>query len=450
MNRFTPNARRLGAGKSAVATRRTMRRVALALGVAIPGAAHAQYAADDTTLIRPALPEGFDRGRNVSVLEQPRPDYDPLGIIVSSFKVFPKVGVGVGATDNVFLSANKVSDGFAVVSPSITANSDWSRHQVRLRAATVLRRFFSNPGRNQTPYDLGALGALDISSGLRVTAEGQFARLYENPESGQVDPTLAVLSSFQRSFFSLRGEYSFGQAKTTLALDRSHFDFNDIRRGATVTGQTTRDRTLQRVTGQFEYAFTPSLSAYGRASFARTDYDVPIAVATPNLDSDALRLLGGFNFDLAGLMRGRLGVGYAQRDYDAPQFYRSTNGFSFDLQLEYFPSALTTFTLTGSRTLEDSNFGSNSPYFSTQVGLRVDHELLRNLLLNANARYSYDDYIVTAGPARTAEAYAFGGGARYLVSRYVSLEGNVGYSNRRGTQSSYDEVQGQLSLILTR
>ncbi|WP_293884084.1 outer membrane beta-barrel protein [Sphingomonas sp.] len=409
-------------------------------------------AQSETTLIQPAIPDGFDRGRNVSVLARPRPDYDPLGITVNSFNVFPRVDVGVGATNNVFLTnTNTTSDVFAFVNPSFSAKSDWSRHQVLLRGGAQLRRFVDQPRRNENAWNLGALGRLDASESLSITAEGQVARQFESPFSGEVQSNLAVLSSYLRTFGQLRTEYQFGQGRALLVVDRTAFDFNSIKaaNGARLD-QSARNRHIARVTGQGEYAFTPSLAVYGQLGYSRTTYTRTLSSGLANRGSDAARVIGGVNFDLAGLLRGTIGVGYVQRNYKSA-LYRDVGGVSVESKLEVFPTELTTVTVAVRRVLEDSSIGSSNAFFDNRASVRIDHELLRNLLLNVTGEIARQNYIDS--PART-NTYRVIGGGRYMVSRNFGIETQASYGNQvgngTGVGNRFSELRGQIGIVLQR
>ncbi|MBV8091096.1 MAG: outer membrane beta-barrel protein, partial [Alphaproteobacteria bacterium] len=60
----------------------------------------------------------------------------------------------------------------------------------------------------------------------------------------------------------------------------------------------------------------------------------------------------------------------------------------------------------------------------------ADHELFRNLLLNANFIYENDSF---QGITRTDNVYTASGGVRYLVNRYLFLGGNVTFQQRNST-----------------
>ena len=64
-----------------------------------------------------------------------------------------------------------------------------------------------------------------------------------------------------------------------------------------------------------------------------------------------------------------------------------------------------------------------------QYTINVDwtHELLRNLLLNANIGYVRDDY---EGTSRSDNTLLAGGGVTYLINRHLSLEATYDYNDR--------------------
>ena len=406
----------------------------------------------DTTLSRPSIPEGFDRGRNLSVLETPRPDYDPLGILAGSFMVFPRLEAGIGATNNAFLTnGGRTASAFASLDPSVRVISDWSRHKLEIDGGSDIERYFSASRRDQTAWNVSGKGRLDIGEDFTLTGEADGARQYESPYSGGVQSNLAVLSNFTTSYLSAMGEYKSGQTRAEIAVDRTGYDFSRINLGSGLfIDQTDRNRVSTRVSGQVEYAFTPSVSIYGQAAYNKIDYDHLLQDGTANRDSTGFTVIGGTNFDLSGLLRGSIGLGYMHRSFDSP-LYRDINGISAEAQIEYFPTDLTTITLRLRRFLEDSSISSNRPFFDNQASLRLDHELLANLLLNGEATYGRADYI---GDSSHRSFYQIGGGAKYMLSRSIAIRGNLSY----GTQTVSDpllgqnlsEVRGVIGVVLQR
>lgn len=442
-------AAQVGAGRSAMRSRRLAWRSLLAAGTcALPAGAHAQSA--ETLLIAPSVPQGFDRGRNVSVSERARPDYDAIGIRLGGFNAFPRLDVGAGGTSNLYLTSDgEDTKAFVYARPSFRIASDWSRHELDFTGGGQLLRYIGAARRKEDAWNAGTLGKLELGSFTTVTAEAQIASQFETPFSGEVSSSLAVLSRYLRGFVSLRGQYTAGQGRALLAVDHTGFSFSKINLGDNLfVDQSNRDRGITRITGQVEYAFTPSVSLYAQGAVGLTRYDDPLAPGIPNRDSDGYRVIGGVNFDIAGRARGTLGVGYIRRNYLSGR-YRDVDGFSVEGRIEYFPTELTTFTLGVRRVIEDSSISTSDSFFDNRISLRVDHELRQNLLLNLTAEVARQDYI---GSDQRADVYRFSGGANYLLSRTLRLNAGVSYTGRSttggGLGSKFDEVRGQAGITL--
>lgn len=407
--------------------------------------------AQDSLLVDTSIPNNFDRDRNVSVTERPRPDYDPVGLRSGAFQISPQVQVGAGATDNVYLAAtNTRSDVFTYFAPSVEIRSDLNRDEIRASAGALLGRYFDNSPRNQNSYNMRLLGRKDIGDAYSVTGEAQYARLYESPDNGSIDPATAILSTYKRSFLSLRGRYAAGQFQTILAVDRTAFSFDDVTLGdGTVFNQRTRDQVMGRVAAEVQYAISPSLSVYGQVSGSQIEYSRLLG-NQENRDSTGVRALGGVNFDLAGLMRGKVGVGYITRDYDSG-LYQDAKGFSVEALVEFFPTELTTVGVSLARTLKDTNIAAvGSAFFDNGARVSIDHELLVNLLLGTQAEYRRQVYVSTS---QRTSFYRLGGNATYYANRDVALRGLLQFQ-RRATDdlpnNRFNEFRGELSVIFRR
>lgn len=420
----------------------------LAVAAGLPSRASAQ---SETTLIEPAIPIDYDRGRNVGVIDRARPDYDPLGIRRGAFTIYPRVDLALGVSDNVFLSpTSRDADIYAIVAPSVRVASDWNRHQLSASGGARLRRYADATRRDQGEYYLNTLGRYDLGS-LSITGELQAARTQEEPFSGEVDSIVAALSRYDRVLGRVRGEYRGGRTRAILAYDHQEFDFAPIALASGIRfSQRDRNRNIDRLVGQYEYAFSPSLAAYGQASVSDIGYDVPLTPGVPNRDSTGFRAIGGVSVDFSGLYRGIVGIGYTGRSYKSAR-YKDVGGVSAEARLEYFPTELTTVTAALRRVIEDSSLANTSAFFDNRASLRVDHELLRNLILNAAGEYGRQIYI---GSDQRSSVWRARAGARYLSSRTLSLQLDAYYARRarggRVQENDVNEAQLLVSVTLQR
>ena len=403
-------------------------------------------------LLSSDLPLEYDRGRNTGVLERERPDYEAEGIRRGAFIILPRVEVSGGYSDNVYgLSADKTGDAFLAVDPSVQVESDWTSHSLVASAGAQLRRFADQTRRNETGLYARAAGHLEITRAASLDTGAYAQRSYEQRYSGSFPTDALGNVEYVTAGSYLRGRYDFGRLRAFGSAEATRVNFNDVQAiGGGVIDQDDRDRTVLRVGSRAEYGFTPDASVFLQISHADTDYDRLLATGVANRDSKEWRALAGLSFDLTALIRGRFGVGYVKRSFRSP-LYGDIGGLAADARLEYFLTELTTITVGARRYIEDANLVGSGGYFANGVSAKVDHELLRNLLLNAGVDYESDDF---EGIRRKDNIFIVSAGARYLVNRSVGLGFNLSHINRDSKGDlvgpSFDENRGTVSLILQR
>ncbi|SFS10959.1 outer membrane beta-barrel protein [Sphingomonas jatrophae] len=411
----------------------TWRRTALALPVSLL-ASPALAQVGEGLIVNPDVPQDFDRGRNVSVQEQFRPDYAPLGVRLGGMTFFPRLEAGGGGTTNAYLGSDeKTAAAFAYVRPSARLTSGWSRHFLQLSGTATLRNYLGESRRNERLWNADARGRVDVSRTFEIDLNANASRNFENVFSGEVASSVAALSRYRRDFASAQATYTNGRIRTFLLADYADFRFQPLPLAdGSVRDQSDRNRSVARLTGQIEYARTPSIALFAQLSGSSTDFTDSASTTGPLQDSKAARLLGGVNVDIAGRIRGTISVGYSIRDYKSGTF-STVRGVSIDTRVEAFPTPRLTIGATGQRTIEDSTLNNRAPFWNTRFSVRADYELLRNLIVNATADFSRQRYIDTPLRGNINRAST---GARYLASRRVSLEGSVSYS-RRSTNDAF-------------
>lgn len=414
------------------------------------GTAHAQVEA--TTLVEPAIQADYSRDRNVSVTQQSSPDFNPVGVSIGTFNAFPSVSLSTGATTNVYLNdANKRGDVFAALQPSLIVFSNWSNHQLYLDAQGEMERFAKETLRDRDSYHINARGRLDITREWKAEASLMASRAAESPYSANQLTDAVVLSQYDRVAPSLRVERQVGRSRLVATVEQISFRFNDLLLGnGTIRSQRERDRTVRRVAGQFEYALSPSISVYSQVNYDKTSYEALRLNGSANRDSKAWSIIGGTNFDLAGLMRGTVGIGYTNRNYRAA-IYDDARGLSLQARLELFLSPLTTATVSAQQLLQDSNLGNGSAYRDSRVSIKVDHALLRNLLLSGGVTLAKQTLLETDADTNLAFASFT---ATYQSSRELGISANVRYGDASSKDSAitvpFQELRGQLSVRIRR
>jgi hypothetical protein len=396
-----------------------------AILVASPAAAQI----GDGLIVQSQIRQAYDRGRNVSVEDMPRPDYTPLGLRIGSFILNPRVDAGIGGTTNTYaVAANEVASPSVYVRPSVGVSSDWAMHQLKIAGSTTFRNYIGESRRNERLWNVDATGRLDFGRGVTVIAEASAAQAVESLFTGEVTSDIGALSRTRRDFVSLQGTYTAGRGRAFVVGD-----YTDLRFGSVplisggIRDQSDRDRRIARLTGQIEYARSPSLSLFAQLGGSRTRYDRDLLSGASNLDSKAVRLLAGANFDIAGRIRGTFGLGYSIRDFDASA-YDTLSGVSLESRIQLFPLRRLTLTATAQRTIEDASLSRGlTAYWNNRASARADYEVLRNLIINASTAYSRLDYTATGLHSRI---FGIGAGGRYLASRRLGFQGAITYNRR--------------------
>jgi hypothetical protein len=386
-------------------------------------------------IVQSQIPQDYYRGRNVSVSEQQRPEYMPLGVRLAGVLLYPSVDLGGGGTTNAYLRGDGVvKAAFASVTPSVRLVSAWSRHELQVTGSTTLRDYFGEERRNERLWDVGAAGRLDVLRVLKVDAAVNTSSSFENLFSGEVTPTVAALSRYRRNFGSLRATYTSGRGRAFLLTDYTDLRFRPV---ALLSGgardQGERNRHVVRLAGQLEYARSPTISLFGQLSGNQTRYDRDPALGRARVDSNAARFLVGVNADIAGRMRGTVGLGYSIRDYTADA-YKTVRGLSVETSIQLFPLRRLTVSIDGERSIGDASINLiPTPFWNTSVSLRAEYELLRNVILTASAENARQRYLRNPLRGEIQSAKVAG---RFLVSRRIALRSSLSFTRRSSNDAA--------------
>jgi hypothetical protein len=368
----------------------------------------------------------FTRDRNISVQQRARPGYDALPIPMGSFTGLPKLDAGVDVNDNVYASSvAKKSDTVFTINPEFDLASRWSRNAVQGFARLASRQYSKFRTENTTDWQVGGGGRLDIGHG-NLSAGGDTGHFSE-PRSS---PTTSFVSTkpiqYNQSNAYLSGMEEFNRVRLTARYDYNTFDYqNGTKPGGGVVLEDDRDHYVSTVTGKAEYALSPATALFVDTSYNEHHYSLnPPAVAT-NRNSKGSQVAVGANFDLSHVVRGEVEVGYLKQDFRGA--LGSVSGLSAKGLVEWFPTDLTTVTLNGSRAVQDGAATGSPAYIAGIFGLKVDHELLRNLILTGQVGTENDDYHgVDRKDTNTNASIA----AKYLLNRMVGVTLSYNYLNQ--------------------
>ena len=377
--------------------------------VAVCSPVQAQYL--DTYL--PVTVPGFDQTMGVTVLTRPRPLYRDEGVQLGAFTVRGGLDEKFGYDSNIVGTPRGIASPYVETNPTVTADSNWSRN--RLGVAVGLDRFdyLSNARQSHTDANVAVGGGWTI---LRNLLDVGYAHIHSH-EFGIESGAVAFDTPLPYDVDIVRGAYTWDQGRVQLT---PNFDFRRYQYGnGTVGGVTVpqryRDRTVASggVTGRWmlsdERALVLVLQGAGSSYLHQT-------LGAPSNNSQSVLVLPGIDYQASGPWRYRLLFGGEVRTFDAAQYGTRVSPV-FEGSVIYMPTELTTVTATVRRAIEDPQAEGTSGYTYTGLGLVIDHELRRNVLLQASGAFKAVDYFQGLG---STHAYSFGAGANWLLSPHMS------------------------------
>ena len=384
----------------------------------------AETAPQPYSAYRPAEAAGppasnFDRDRNVSVAERARPEYQAAGLQLGGVTAYPRLTVGVERDDNIYAAATGArEDTIYVVQPElvlqrVTADS---RIQAFVRGGRAMNDEFVKE--SATEYQGGLTGYYEIGGGIRLTGGGDYGR-YIEPRSSTLTPGgTAKPIDYRLGQANLGLSWTMDRLRLTGGAEYQDYNFDDGRTTADAeVDQDFRDRQIMTYNARAEYAVTPNASVFLVSAFDDRKYDSQPPAVALNRGSKGKTIAVGGAFDYGALARGEIQVGYVEQDY-AEATLRDIDGITAKATVEWFPTELTTLTLTGSRDVRDATVPGAGGFFSGNYGLQLDQELLSNLIVTARVGYGLDQYKGIDREDKRTTGYL---GANYLLNRNVGF-----------------------------
>ena len=175
-----------------------------------------------------------------------------------------------------------------------------------------------------------------------------------------------------------------------------------------------------------------------------THYDDPVPGVASN-NSTSWQILLGADYDDDTVWRYRVLVGGEYRQSASAGIASQSTPIA-EAEITWSPSGMTTVRATAVRGIEDAAQTGLSTYTYTSAKLTVDHEYLRNILLNASATVQQATFNQTGGQQL---GFGFGAGATWLVNRTLRLSLTYDFADVRNEHLPVGTVAGDYTRGLT-
>ena len=378
---------------------------------------------------------------NVTVVERPRPDFDPLGIRAGSFLVLPSLTLSETYDDNIRAEPDDEEGDFVtMVRPRVEVASDWVRHRLSLNVGSDVALYADNNEENFEDY-FGTLdGRLDIRRDTTLDGSLDIGRFHEGREDVE-DVEADEVTEFLRYGGRLALSQAFNRFNVRATGVVGVFDFDDVEG----INNDDRDRTDYDALLRLGYLLSPRINLFTEGRYHIEDRDAEIDDAGFDRDSDGWEARLGTAVDLTAVLFGEAFVGYRSETFDDPAL-DEVSGISFGVDLTWNPTGLTTLILAGGSDIESTSQDDASGNFKTEVALSVDHELLRNFLVGGFVAYQRDDF---DGIERVDDTYSVGASLTYLLNRYLSLTGAYEFADRTSDVDAEEFTRNLITLGIT-
>lgn len=334
----------------------------------------------------------FFRDRYTAVQDRPQPQFDPVPIRTGSFLLNSSVGVSALLNDNIYsTSTNTVEDTIISINPRADMRSTWSNHALGFGVDVDNRNYMNEDGENTTDYRAYLDGRLDVVRDFSIGMNLQAAKLTEQRYAPAAVTNAAEPTRFDRLGAEANATYRRDRLLLRGELGTASYDFDDVQPvvGTGLIDQDYRDVTETYVGGRASYAVSPDVAVFVQARHINDEYD-----SVPGfIDRNGTRtnISAGFDFELAAPFRGDVAIGWFENKRDSA-LLSDIDGLGVNARLLWFPTQITTVTLTASRDTFDPGLINSASAIDTAYGVRVDHELRRNILVFGSLRASNQDF----------------------------------------------------------
>lgn len=396
-------------------------------------------------------PQRQDRPDTRSPVARAAENYDPKGVAVGSFRLFPELELDQIYNDNIYASQSKTASFIEQIKPTLDLRSDWSVHQLNFFAKGGIGLYSLDSSKNSF-YDvsLGTDGRFDIQRDWNAYGGFSWNKRHEErgapntvtnsdfavTEYNQIIANLGYFQKFNR--FSVRAD---GR------LDNYIYFNNGLGPAQGVITNPQRDRNEFREALRLGYEMFPGYEVWVRGTMNQRSY----FQLTNGIDrsSYGYSIVGGILFDLGGITSIEAFAGYMQQTFYAWQF-QDVSVPTFGLAGYWNPIRELWIKPFVRRTVDDSSLTTSAAFISTSAGVAVNYNMRPNIRLDAGADYSIADYMPFQGiPGNRYDQYwTFRVGGLYFPTPNFFIGPSYQFTSRVSNQTGSNYNQNLLMLRL--
>jgi hypothetical protein len=359
-----------------------------------------------------------------SFLQQPPADYTAPGVRLGDFVLHPQLQEGLGYNSNVLGQSGSRGSPTIETSATVQGQSNWSRDSlgIDLNVDNVLTPRVSVL--NYTNYTASVAGSLDIG---RDKLSGAYTYLDVNLLPNEIgglglNQVLPVVTNDVRASYAAQ----FASVAIIPNIDIDTYRYSNAVVGNAVQSYAYLNRNVfaPGVTARYELAPQRDLVFVLRGTSAQY---LTAQAGQPIRNYTDLQALAGLDFSADGVIRYRALLGYETRSYQSSQIPNVSSPI-VEAAAIWTPTQLTTVNGVVTHRIEDAIETDIYNYTYTEFRVTVDHQLYRNILLEAYGDVQRANYAQQGGIQTT---YGGGASAAWLLNRNVRLRASIDLTDAR-------------------
>lgn len=385
----------------------------------------------------------------IGVLDRPRPELEPQGFHLSGVKVVPSLSVGSTYNSNIFAAAsNAVADMLLIEHPALTVDSQPGMLSLTFSGYADFVQYVHNG--QLTNANGGALLGIRADLAPTLLLESRTSLIYGHQDPASFATSIAngpvpYLPAYTQLSQGLSATREVGTLAISIAGTFQRSTFQNVTIDHALLDQTQFDGNVYTVSPKISYLISPPTRVYAQGTYQRTAYD-----ADKDLDSSSFVGVLGMELEVRRLIRGNVYAGYRSRLYDSSAI-GTVSGFTYGLDLAWYPTEILTAKLSGRQDFVDSAFpaaGTSASVVNVKtLQGQLDYEAARAVIVSGVVAYENDNYQSTT---RIDDNLRIGVTAKYGLGPNAAIELMYLYSIRRSSQVgvNYDRQQVGLAIKL--
>ena len=348
------------------------------------------------------------------------------GVPVGAMRLYPRLGLGLTSSDNVFASETlELRDWAAKLLTEARLESITSRYSAEIGGRAEFVRFDEFSSNDFENVRFWFAGDKDFRKS-NFALDADFADLAEPRTSVDAAGNAVELTQYRRN--NLAGAYTYSPGRWTARLDGTYRNL-DFENTQTLTGtidNSDRNRKISDFGIRFGYEMSELYGLFLESRSTKVSYEQRVDNNGFERSSEGYEIRLGTNLTYSGVITGELFVGYLDREFDDIAF-GNVRGPSFGGEIDWSITRLTTVSLGASRTTDATTIAGASTSLNTRYMLGIDHEIRRNLVLQLDLEAANEEF---EGITREDDILRLGLRAEYRVNPKLWVRAGYRYRER--------------------